>query len=279
MARSRKSKLDIHYESKGDGPPLVMLRGLARNSKHWLGFDREVAKHFRVLTIDARGLGQTPLSMGALDSVYDLADDVIRVLDAENIEQAHILGVSLGGMVTMAAGLQHPGRASSLIVINSSFAGTPHRRLSREAILVLLRAVITGPAAYEELARILLGPEASATVRSRVARDWLKIDQSMRASPAVVIKQLIAAARFRVAEDLGRISRPTLVLYGTGDQFVPCANSRTIADLIPGSQLVGIPGGGHELTLDCPAEVLGEILKFTGTHSKARQPSRTKVKK
>lgn len=273
LARSRKSKIDIHYEVKGEGPPLVMLRGLARNSLHWLGFDQKAAEHFRVVTIDARGLGKTARAMGALDSIYDLAEDVVRVLDTEKMESAHILGVSLGGMVSMATGLRYPGRASSLIVINSSYAGSSHPRLSREAIMVLLRAIVAGPDVYSDLARLLLGPDANDEVRQRVASDWLAIDRSLQASPAVVVKQLIAAFRFRVADDLAQIKKPTLVLFGEGDQFVPNINSRAIAGLIPGAELVGIPGGGHELTLDCPVEVLNELIRFTSQVDESRSDS------
>lgn len=260
---TRKSKIDIHYEVKGEGPSLVMLRGLARNSMHWLGFDQKAADHFRVVTIDARGLGQTSRAMSAFDSIYDLAGDVVRVLDAEQIESAHILGVSLGGMVSMAMGLNYPERASSLIAINSSFAGSTYPRLSRDAVMVLLRAIAPSPDVYRDLARLLLGPDANDEVRQRLASDWLAIDRSMQTSPTLVVKQLIAAFRFRVADDLAQIKKPTLVLFGEGDQFVPNINSRAIARLIPGAELIGIPNGGHELMLDCPAEVLRELIRFT----------------
>lgn len=262
MVRSRKRLPDIHYEVHGEGPDLVMLRGLGRNIKHWLGFDKFAARHFRTISIDARGLGKSTRDMSPLDTIYDLADDVVRVMDAVGIDQSHVLGVSLGGMVSMAMGLKHPARTSSLVIINSSIAGSGHPRLTLPAWLLLLRAVALGPAIYDDLARLLLGPEASVDLRKKVAREWLKIDQSMKVSPALIVKQILAASRFRVRGDLSAIKAPTLVMYGKGDQFVPYANSELIAKLIPRARMVGIEGAGHELTIDRPDEALEEIRKF-----------------
>ena len=262
MGRPRKGKSDIHYEVHGEGPDLVMLRGLGRNMKHWLGFDRLAAKHFKTITIDARGLGQTQRGMGITDTIYDLADDVVRVLDDLKCDKSHVMGISLGGMVAMAMGIKHPGRTSSMVIVNSSIAGSGHRRLSTAASLLLLRAVALGPAIYDDLARLLLGPEAPLELQKKVAKEWLKIDQTMKVAPGLILKQILAASRFRVREDLGGIKIPSLVLFGKGDQFVPQANSLLIASLIPGSKLVGIEGGGHELTLDRPVQALAEIRKF-----------------
>lgn len=262
MSRPRKRMTDIHYEVHGEGPDLVMLRGLGRNIKHWLGFDKFAARHFRTISLDARGLGRTSRAMGTTDTIYDLADDVVRVLDELGVEKSNVLGISLGGMVAMAMGIKHPARTSSLVVVNSSIAGSGHPRLTLPAWMLLARAVAVGPAVYDDLARLLLGPGAGKELTARVAREWLKIDQSMKVSPGLVLKQILAASRFRARGDLASITAPTLVLFGKGDQFVPHANSETIAKLIPGARIVGIEGAGHELTIDRPEEALEEIRKF-----------------
>lgn len=262
MGRSRKGKSGIHYEVRGEGPDLVMLRGLGRNMKHWLGFEHKVANHFRAITIDAREIGKSKRGMSVTDTIYDLADDVMQVLDEVGSEKSHIMGVSLGGMVAMAVGVKHPARTSSLVIVNSSIAGSGHARLSASAWMLLLRAVAFGPAIYDDLARLLLGPEAPVELRKKVAKDWLIIDQASKVAPAVIVKQILAAARFRARDELCGIEVPTLVLYGKGDQFVPTANSELIASLIPGARLLGIEGGGHELTIDRPDEALAAIRKF-----------------
>ena len=262
MGRSRKSKSGVHYEVLGEGPDLVMLRGLGRNTKHWLGFEHKMAGHFRAITIDAREIGQTKRGMNVTDTIYDLADDVVQVLDEVGSQTSHVMGVSLGGMVAMAMGLKHPARTSSLVIVNSSIAGSGHARLSRAAWLLLARAVVFGPAIYDDLARLLLGPESPADLQKKVAKEWLKIDQASKVAPAVIVKQILAAARFRVRNDLRGIQVPVLVLYGKGDQFVPTANSELIASLIPGARLLGIEGGGHELTIDRPEEAMSAIRKF-----------------
>ena len=97
----------IYYETNGQGTPLVALRGLGRSMRHWLGYEKKLAKHFQVITVDARGIGRSAQKPGWMDTVFDLADDVAAVLDDLKITQAHILGVSLGGMVALAIGLKH----------------------------------------------------------------------------------------------------------------------------------------------------------------------------
>jgi 3-oxoadipate enol-lactonase len=271
VSRSRKGVAGIHFEVKGEGPDLVMLRGLGRNMKHWLGFDKLAAKHFRVITIDARGLGESRRTMSFADTIYDLADDVIRVLDETGTASTHVMGVSLGGMVAMAMGLKHPARTSSLVLVNSSIAGSGHLRLSVPATMLLLRAVAQGDKIYGELARLLLGPDASEQKRQKLAREWLKIDTEMKVTPGLVAKQLLAAARFRVRDELTDLRVPTLVLCGTGDQFVPRENSKVIAGLIPGSTLLEVDGAGHELTMDHPDQALEAIKGFIkGNQMKAR---------
>src|SRR5688500_10048226 len=120
MPQVAKNKGAIFYEVHGEGPDLVMLRGLGRCVQHWLGYEQEMAKHCRVITIDLRGIGKTTLPLSVTDTLFDLSHDVTDVLDALKIERAHVLGVSLGGMLTLATGLRHPDRCKSLITINTS---------------------------------------------------------------------------------------------------------------------------------------------------------------
>jgi aminoacrylate hydrolase len=253
-----------------------MLRGLARNMKHWLGFDRVAAGNFQVITVDARGLGGSTRDMKFGDSIEDLADDVIGVLDEVGCEKAHFMGISLGGMVTLAAGIRHPDRTASLTVVNSSIAGSSVRRLSTPAIKSIFQAATLGPRGYLGLARTLLAPGADVDLCQKVAREWWNIDQKRQVSTSVVIKQLLAAARFRVREELQRLSVPVLVIFGEGDQFVPVENSHFIASLIPGARLVGLAGGGHEITLDCPDHVLAAVTDFIDGLSAKESTANTK---
>ena len=207
-----------------------MLRGLGRNTKHWLGFEHKMAGHFRAITIDAREIGQTKRGMSVTDTIYDLADDVVQVLDDVGSEKSHVLGVSLGGMVAMAMGVKHPARTSSLVIVNSSIAGSGHARLSRAAWFLLARAVVLGPAIYDDLRAPPVIPYLVDGLQKKVAKEWLKIDQASKVAPAVSVNNYGSARSGLVG--LARIEVPAWIYMA---RATVCSSATAIhCQLIPG---------------------------------------------
>lgn len=242
---------NIHYEVQGEGPPLVMLRGLARSMRHWLGYENEVARHFRVITLDLRGIGQSTRPSTALTTIYDMADDVALVLDELKVAKAHILGVSLGGMITLAMGLNYPARSASLIVVNSSIAGEAAMRLTPGAIKGILRsAVRPGVESQRIMVDNLLGPVLDAARRDEITSRYAEIEKTEGLYTKTAVRQLLAAARFRPQRRLRAMQVPTLVVYGTDDIFVSNQNSIKLARHLPNAKLLPLAKAGHEASLD-----------------------------
>lgn len=242
----------IHYEVTGEGPPLVMMRGLARSMRHWLGYENEVARHFRVITLDLRGIGQSTRPSLVTTTVYDMAEDVVAVLDDLRIPKAHVLGVSLGGMVALAAGLNHPGRCESLVVVNTSIAGQLTLRLTPSAIKgILLAAVRPGGESQRRMVDNLLGPGADDARRQEITHKYQEIERREGLYTKTALKQLVAAARFRPQRQLKAMQVPTLIVYGTDDVFVSNVNSIKLARHLPQAKLLPLPKAGHEASLDC----------------------------
>ncbi len=252
----------LYVEEHGQGEPLVLICGLARSMRHWLGFEKLLAQHFRVITIDNRGIGRSSgLPMTHRHSIADLAGDVVSVLDALGVDRAHIVGLSLGGMVSMALGFNHPGRVRTLTIINSSIAGTLKTRLS---VLATVRLALEGldlRRRQKVLADYLL-TQVSKTERNRIVELWQEFDAQEPLVVANVLAQFWAAFRFHVDEKLARISAPTMVLGASHDAFVPLRNSKVIHDAIPHSIFRVIEGGGHEVVVDMPDAVCDAILSF-----------------
>lgn len=241
----------LAYDVQGEGEALVMLRGLGRSVKHWLGYERVLAKHFKVVTMDLRGIGRTTVPWGWTTSLFDVADDVVAILDHLNIQQAHILGVSLGGMVTLAMGLSYPERCHSLVTVNTSIAGMGTLRITPRAVRTLAKAVSLRPdKIHAALADVLSGADFPEERRLEVIDAYRQIADDDGLYAATVVKQLLSAARFHIKGKLKYMQVPTLVVYGTDDRFVPHINSRKVAQMLPNAKLVAIHGGGHELTLD-----------------------------
>lgn len=240
----------ISYDTVGNGDPVVILRGLGRTVKHWLGYEQQLAQNFQVITIDHRGVGASTAPCRWGTSIYDLADDVAAVLDKLAIERAHIMGVSLGGMVTLAMGVRHAHRCKSLVTVNTSIAGQRVLRLSIPAATAIVTGLASRSELHDKLVDVLVGTDIDAGGRKDIARRYAEIEKNDGIFVNTVAKQLVAASRFMVAGKLRTMKVPTLVVYGTEDRFVPNLNSRRLMDYLPDAKIVSVRGGGHELTLD-----------------------------
>jgi pimeloyl-ACP methyl ester carboxylesterase len=256
----------LFYEVKGSGEPVLLLRGLARSSRHWLGFDDELAKRYQVITTDARGLGQSTARMKFTQGVPDMADDAVKVLDAAGVGAAHVVGVSLGGMVTMAMGIHHRARVRTMVVINSSIAGSGSLRLTPRGVLAIARGLTTG-SVHDELADVLVPFTRDAAERAAMIDRWREIEAAESGMGVyTAIRQIGAALRFRVARALRTVDVPALVVYGTDDAFVPTRNSQVIYDCLPNARLVKLAGAGHEAMISHRTELAQIIDEFLKEH-------------
>lgn len=184
-------------------------------------------------------------------SITDMATDTVGVLDALNIERAHVVGLSMGGMIAQRVALQAPSRVLSLTSIMSSSGarGLP------EAQPTVLRAMLSRPAdksrqaAIEHTVKLFKAigspsfPMSEAELRARVAA---AAERSLY--PKGIARQMLAVvADTSRAQALGRITAPTLVVHGRADPLVPFACGEDTARRIPGARLEGIDGMGHDL--------------------------------
>lgn len=256
----RRNGGEVFYESMGSGEPLVILRGLGRSVRHWLGYEKELAKHAQVIVMDLRGVGRTTAPWTFATSVLDIADDIAAVLDDLKLPAAHIFGVSLGGMVTLAMGLRHPGRCKSLIAVNTSVAGQFVPRISPVAVATLVRGLFDKAGMQERLVGVLVGPSCGPDRRREIAARYTEIAAQDGMYGPTVVRQLVAASRFFVLPQLAKLAVETLVVYGTNDRFVPIKNSIKLAARLPRGKLVALEGAGHEPTLD-QGEALTKIVR------------------
>jgi len=143
-------------------------------------------------------------------------------------------------------------------------------RLTIPATVKLLASIGNPKAVPKVLAQLLVSPNYPAEERLAMQQRWEEIDAEVGFSYGAVVKQLIAAQRFRVKGALRSLECPTLCIYGSEDIFVPNENTFFIHRLIPGAQLVKIDGAGHELMTDRPKELLHELQTFIGQVEKVR---------
>jgi 3-oxoadipate enol-lactonase len=243
----------------GKGEPLLILRGLGRSSRYWLGFEKQLAKSFKVIQIDLRGLGRTSVPMAWTDSIDDLAEDCVAVLDQLKLKNAHVFGLSLGGMVALRLGSRHPERCRSIVVANASSADYPGFRVDPLAIKDIVIGRIRGKLHEALLARTI--PSAVAKVRGPdILQQWAAIRDEEGLPVDSVLKQLVAAARFTIRGRLKEGNVPILFVYGSLDGLVPHYNTRRLHKLVPGSALHEIKGASHEIHVGHESQLL-QVLK------------------
>jgi 3-oxoadipate enol-lactonase len=246
-------KLHHVIEGPDDAPPLVLLCSLGSTVDMWAPQRRELADEFRVITVDTRGHGGSPVPDGPY-RVEDLARDVLETLDDLGVPRAAFAGVSLGGAIAQWVGLHAPERASSLALLCTA-ARFPNGDTFRE------RA---------QTARA----EGVASLADGVVARWFT-DDFADAEPDTVrrMRDLIAStpaegyascceavAAWDVVDELGGISTPTLVVSGVEDPATPPECQQVLADGIPGARLESVTDAAHLASFQRP-EVVTPLLR------------------
>ena len=251
----------LSWRSYGEGEPVLMIMGFMGSSRAWFRLLPHVAAHHRAIVFDNRGTGDSDRPR-ALFSMDDLVGDALAVLDSAGEESAHVIGVSMGGMIAQHLALDHPERVRSLALCCTHPGGRrPEGRPWRLLASIALRPFV-GPGGTFRIVAPLLYSE-----RTRVdARDRLEEDMRMRAdevTPAhTALGQGAAIAGHDARERLGELAMPVLVVHGEEDRLVPVENGRELARLIPGAELRIVPNAGHLLGTDAEQESADALLGF-----------------
>lgn len=240
------------FDGPDDAPVLLLSNSLGTTHAMWDPQVRALTEHFRVLRYDRRGHGRSDVPPGPY-SIGELADDVIELLDALELERVSYCGLSIGGMDGMWNAARAPGRIDRLALCSTSPHMPPPDLWDERAATVRERGMETVADATMERwfsdgfrAR---APEAVAAVREMVV--------STPAEGYAACCEAIRDWDFR--GDLGRIAAPTLVLSAEDDPSTPPAAGREIADGIPGARFTVLPGARHLANVEQP-EAFAEAL-------------------
>lgn len=281
--------IELAYEARGEGEPLVLVSGIGMQMVVWPeGFvGGLVARGFRVVVFDNRDVGMSTklaalgvppvrrllarrilgLSVAAPYTLFDMASDVAGLLDALGIERAHVVGASLGGMVAQAMAIAHGGRMKSLVSMMSHpnrrllTAGLPHATLRLLKHPGRTRAeVVANQVAFFRTAGSTRFDRDERALAERLGRAY---DRSH--DPRGFARQLAAVlATGDLTGRLGGVRVPTLVLHGSVDPIFRPAAARETADAVPGAQLRIVEGWGHDLAEGVWPVLVDAIASFAG---------------
>lgn len=254
------SRLSLHYldHNPTGSATILLLHGLGATCDSWaLQIPDLTLAGFRVLAPDARGFGKSTYP-GGNARIADMARDMARLLGHLQIEEATVIGISMGGTLALQLALDHPHLVNSLVLVNT-FASLRPDRLGvwfyffLRFILVHTMGLPTQAKAVAQ--RIFPAPEQAAMRQ-------VLIEQICQADPRGYRAAMRALALFDVAKRLGEIRCPTLVITGENDTTVSPKIQSILAEKIPTARQVVIPGAGHAASVEQPTMFNQVVLDF-----------------
>jgi len=256
--RARNENVELAYELLGDGPPLLLIQGLGYGGRGWGPVLDLLAEDFTVAAFDNRGFGASDVPAGPY-SVPELAEDARAVLDAAGLDQAHILGASLGGMVAQELALAHPERIDMLVLACTTPGGLGSFPMPAQTVALMLEAPTMPPdAALRRFVENALGDGTSEELVERIVAYRTTNPPDLGGWQA----QAAAGATHDAFDRIGRIAAPTLVVHGTEDAVVDPRNADLLAERIPGARVELLEGCGHLLFWEQPERFAGLIREF-----------------
>jgi 3-oxoadipate enol-lactonase len=251
----------IAYDVRGQGPPLVLIQGLGVGRWGWEPVADRLARRFRVITIDNRGIGASDAPRGSY-STRVMAEDVVAVMDDAGVASAGVVGTSLGGMVAQELALAHPERVERLVLV----ATIPGGRLTapmplKTAYLLTWAPLMRSEQRLRGFVEHNLGP-GTLRRRTKVVRRLMALKRAHPQSEQAWRAQATAGVLFDPLGRQRRITQPTLILQGTADQVVNPVNAELLADLIPDARLRYAEGAGHLVCWDEPRRFVRVVTGF-----------------
>lgn len=261
MLRTRVNGVELEYDLHGAGAPLVLIHGAQGDRSMFFGIAPVFAKQFQVLTFDQRGSGRSE-KPDMEYSIALLADDTAALMDQVGFSSAHIIGVSMGGMIAQELALRHPRKVRSLVLGCTTPGGPQAVRLGGEA---LAKAYSTQPLSPEERGKALA--EAAFTKgyiekHPEIIPAMIEARRQRPLDPVALSHRMKAAYAHDAYDRLPQIACPTLVITGKDDVLIAWENSRLLAERIPGAKLVLLEPAGHVFWTEQPEQSQTAILSF-----------------
>lgn len=256
MPTLRINGINLAYDEQGQGEPLLFLHGLGSRGEDWAFQVPYFAARYRVITADLRGHGASDKPAGPY-SVPMMADDVVGLLGALNVESTHIVGLSMGGMIAFQLVIDHPERVRSLVIVNSGPALVP--RNASEWLRIqqrLLLARLFGPTRTGVFLSQRLFPKPEQQfLREQFIERWAMNDRD------AYVAALRAIVGWSVLDRIGEIRCPVLVISGDRD-YTPLDAKREYTARIPGAQFLLVEDSGHATPIDQSEQFNDRVLEF-----------------
>ncbi len=268
MPRASVNGIDIYYQVRGRGEPLVLIQGMGSPGSGWFFQYSAFARSYKVIVLDSRGAGRSS-KPGEQYSIKTMADDVIGLMDHLGVDKAHILGASMGGMIAQEIAINYPQRVHKLVLACTT-AGVDDAGMR----MMMQRSIGLGDGASEadmgsmdaRMMGKVMGTVTALSFNRRMYRTFFipaaKLYFRYGRIAEGVLGQLRSVASHSTLDRLGQIKAPTLVIAGTEDKIIPPQSSDILAKNIAGAKQVKVEGGSHSFFIEMHGRFNREVLEF-----------------
>ena len=249
--------LELHYEERGSGRPLLLVAGIPAVASDWSPLAERLSGSRRVIAYDNRGSGGSTVTPGPYSTAL-LAADAAALLDFLGIERADVFGMSLGGMIAQELALHHPERVDRLVLGCTHCGVRDSAPMPRETGRAFAMETDDWALRMRTLAPFAFARDVDPELLERFVEKKSGDVQDIAGYRAQVAAVLAHDTYARLPE----IGSPTLVLTGDDDQVIPAPSSQVLHDRIPDSLLYVIRGAGHLFFLERPDETVRALESF-----------------
>lgn len=273
MPLARVGDVELAYERSGSGPPLLAIMGMSGTLLSWgEPFLEQLRERFEVIVYDHRGVGESsrieaPTGREDPMTIAQLAEDAAGLLDALQVDSAHILGISMGGMVAQELALAHPERVRTL-ALGCTYCGGEGSSLASPAVgQRLFEAMSSGD--REQVIRttweICISPRYVDDPELYAASHAIALQRPV--ARAVILAQMQAIAAHDTSTRLSELEPPTLIVHGTADELIPVQNAHVIAGHMPDARLEIFEGVGHLFFWEEPLRSAALVCDHAAVHA------------
>ncbi len=263
MPIAKVGDIKIEYYVEGTGPPLLMIMGWIGYAAFWgEAFLERLRPHFQTIRLSNRGTGRSDKPGGEY-GIRLMADDAAGLLRELGIERAHVLGISMGGMIAQELTLNHPQMVQGL-VLGCTTCGFVHG-VPPQAEVLTGGGEPANVSPQDRIRRFLLATITEGFMGRADQAFWRWLTAMWLAAPTpleTISRHFAAMQAFDAYERLSQIEAPTLIIHGDKDILVPVENAEVLRQRIEGSQVQIVPGVAHMFFWEKPEESAGAIVEF-----------------
>ncbi len=262
MPTIKAGEINLEYYAEGDGPPLLLIRGFTADCSNWGDrFLRPLQERFTCIRFSNRGTGLSD-KPAEPTTIGQMADDAAALLNALDIERAHIFGVSMGGMIAQEIALNHAGRVNGLVLGCTTPGGENAVDVGPDVMALITPESGLSPDDQVRKARPAIVSPEFIDSDEEFLEEMLRLSLVNPTPLATVVQQMAAIREFDTFDRLPQVKTPTLVIHGDADRLLPHENGVLIAGQIASAEMKTIAGAGHVFFWEKPAESAEAISEF-----------------